>query len=125
MFPSRVSSSPCRMMVPLQKFRRNGDWLASRQLQISEQQQNEEDNQNQTQSAAWIITPAPTIGPARKRANQQQDQDDKYDGRDRHNLVGVISSARVRRVFHLCEPTLYLFSFRDLNHFFCRRRSSC
>jgi hypothetical protein len=85
-------------------------------LYSSHQQQDEKNDHHQTQAAAWIITPAPTVGPRWQRAEQQQNQNDQKDcwhTRLNFRKRGFICWQPVH-LRQSCKPTLLTSGF-DFN----------
>jgi len=57
-----------------------------RTLDSSYQRQDDDDDEDQPESAARPITPVRTVGPRRKRADEQQNENDDQDGREHRSL---------------------------------------
>jgi hypothetical protein len=53
-------------------------------LEPSQQQQDDNDNQHDAEPAGRIVAPTATVGPGRKGADEEQDQNDEENGSERH-----------------------------------------
>jgi hypothetical protein len=63
----------------------------------SRKRQNNDDDQNESEPAAWVVSPAGTVGPRRQRADQQQNQNNNQNGREHDTFSSLFRQPDKKR----------------------------